>query len=225
MKKILLSALLILPVSLNAANDDDDKKKGFFEDAYLGFSYSPTLYFWNDKAPASNTSFVYNSKYSQGFGFELVKPVSDKILMNFGLQYNIIGFLRTEICNTCGEVDYTPEVISKSRYLSVPISANFMIKNDRLDIIGIFGIENSFLRGVNSDRLEYNGTHSKYTSKTGYSTWLFGINAGFGFNYTINHHFSYGMSILYRQPITQIAFDPAVSAFGVGINTGFFYKF
>lgn len=224
MKKSLLLLILLLPFTLKAVTNDD-KKINFFTDTYLGFSYTPKLFFLKDKAPASNTSFVYNSNYSQAFGFEFVKPLGEKLLLNLGLQYNTIGFTRTEYCNTCGEVDYTPEVFSRSRYISVPVGFNYLITNERLDIVANAGIDNSFLRGVKSKRLEYNGEYSQSMGKGGFNNWIFGLYAGIGFNYTMNYNMSFGMSLNYYQPLTQITLSPEMAAFGMGISSAFYYKF
>ena len=223
MKKVLLLSLLLVPQLLMA--EDDKDRKGFFEDAYVGVSWGPNFYFWKDRAPESNTTFTYNSRFSNAFGLELVKPVSEKLLMNFGFHYSTISFRRIEYCETCGEVAYTPETIATSKYLSIPVSANFLIVNQRLDVIGIFGIEGSFLKGVNTKRLEYDGSWSKSEATGNFGGFLLGINAGFGFNYNINYHFSWGMNALYRQPLMQITSTPAASVSGAALNTAFYYKF
>jgi hypothetical protein len=224
MKHILLVAILALPI-LVSAQDDKKKKNSFFENSYIGAYWGPDMYFWKDKAPAGNTDYTYNPHFSYTGGVEFIKGTkNERLFINVGVQHSVKSFLREDKCLTCG-TDYVPLNTISAKYTEIPVSAMFLITNSKLDVIGTFGFTYSFLRKADGERNAYNGTTEIYNATNSFNKANLGLHAGVGFNYTINLHLSWGMNVIYRQPFSQFTPVPAVSAFGIGFNTGFYYKF
>lgn len=224
MKSIFLFAALALPFFTHAS-DEDKKKKNFFEDSYLGVVWGPDFYFWKDKAPAGNTGYTYNPLYSQTFGFDFVKGVSERLLISVGLQSSTKSFERTDKCLVCAEGSYTPVSEFRASYTEVPVSAYFLLSNSRLDVLGILGVNNSIIREVKQETIAFDGSVQKANPTNSFNRYSMSVVAGVGFNYSVNLRMSWGMNLLYRQPVIKYITEPAVSAFGIGINTSMYYKF
>lgn len=234
MRKILLFAVLSLPLLAQAGDDDKKKKKDFFENTYVGLNWGPDFYIWKDKASAGSTGYSYYPQFSQTLGLEFVKGVSEKVLISVGLQNSVKAFERTDECLTCPpENTYTPVSVFKTYYTQVPVSAYFLLSNSRLDVIGILGVNNSFFRQAKQEMNAYDGSTQHFSPNSSFRKYMMTVNAGVGFNYNVNLHFSWGMNVLYHQPIikdfyssgTKYANDPAVKMFGFGLNTSVYYKF
>lgn len=225
MKKTLLLLTLALPAFVFAQSEDKEKKKNFFENSYAGLLWGPDFYFWKDKAPAGNTGYTYNSRYSQTFGLEFVKGLSDRFLLSVGIQKASKGFERIDKCLVCDEGAYTPENKITMRYTEVPISGIFLISNSRIDMLGTLGFTSSILSRVDQSTKAYDGSIQYSNPKAGFNEFALSVVAGAGFNYTVNYHILWGMNLQYKQPVVSFTNSPATGTFGIGVNTAFYYKF
>jgi hypothetical protein len=225
MKKLLLLAIIATPFMANAKPEEKEKKKNFLENSYVGLLWGPDFYFFRDKSPAGNTGYTYNPRFSQTFGFEFVKGLSDRFLLSVGLQGASKGFERLDKCLVCDEDAYVPEHKITMRYTEVPITGLFLITNSRMDVVGSLGITNSILRKVDQSTIAYDGSTQYSNPSNGFNDFALSVVGGIGFNYTINYRILFGMNLQYKQPVMAFTSDPISAAFGFGVNGALYYKF
>jgi hypothetical protein len=221
MRKIILLAAFVIPVAVQAQKSDKSKS---IENVYAGVQWGADFNFLKNQGNSDNTIYHYDSRYSHTWGFEVLKGISDKIMIGSGIGFSRQSYTRTDECLTC-DVEYSQFSTFYIRYTEVPVNVSYLFLNSKMDVLGTLGITNSFRRKVAQDIVAYKGNVETFNSVNDFTPYIIGMQLGFGFNYTVRHNLYWGMNVFYKQPFGKLSHDPALRFWTLTANTGFYYKF
>ena len=222
MKKLILLLICILPAGLSAQKKSSDINR--LENVYAGIHWGPDFMFLKNEGNTDKTNYNYQSKYSQTLGLEIAKVLNDRFLFSTGINFSRRSYTRADVCLTC-DVDYTPFSQFHISYTEIPLSMSYIFVNERMDVLGTIGLTNGFRRKVAQEIVSYRGDIETFNSANDFTPYLLSMQAGIGFNYTINTNLFWGMNVLYKQPLNKFSERPELAFYSVGFNTAFYYKF
>lgn len=224
MKKGIITVTLLALVFSQNVNAADEKVKRL-KNFYTGVMFTPEINKWKGmEAPTPSSGYSYKSVFSYSTGFDFVKMYNDKFGLSIGTYFTHAAFEREDHCYTC-DVDYTPVSTFLMNGFQVPVSAYYLLLNDRLDIYLIGGINNWIFTGVAEQRINYQGETDIYNPSERFSNYLFGLNGGLGFNYNINYRWSAGLNAIYKNSLIPVTQTPLVKLSSFSLNMGFYYRF
>jgi len=224
MKKGILALILIALGFSQSVNAKDEKVKRL-KNFYTGIMFTPEFNKWKGlDETTSSSGYSYKGVFSYSTGFDFVKMYNDKLGLSVGTYFTHAAFEREDYCYTC-DVDYTPVSTFLMNGFQVPVSAYYMLFNDRLDVYLIGGINNWIYTSVKEQRITYEGKTDLYNPSERFSNYLFGLNGGVGFNYNLNYRWSTGLNIIYKNSLIPVTQTPLVKLSSLSMNFGFYYRF
>ncbi|MFZ5554378.1 MAG: hypothetical protein ACOZCO_14765 [Bacteroidota bacterium] len=224
MRKVMIGIVVAAILFPQTGNTKDEKVKRL-QNFYTGIMFTPEINFWKGLEQASSSSgYSYKGIFSYSTGFDFVKMYTDKLGLSIGTYYTHAAFEREDHCFTC-DVEYTPVSTFLMNGFQLPVSAYYMLLNDRLDVYLIGGINNWIYTSVKEQRITYQGNTDLYNPSERFSNFLFGISGGLGVNYNLNYRWSVGLNTIYKNSLLPVTQSPLVKLSSVNLNFGFYYKF
>ena len=188
MKKI-ITTLLFATCTLLATSQSD-----FWSKFKAGATFGN-----NQTVLKTNTSTDESVTNSNGLsiGAQFLYKVSDLVTIESGILRTNFKFETSTVYQTADQVFRNRKNIALT-YLNIPLQARWFLKNDRLDIFAITGINNMILTRDIQKNIDFLG--NEYTFETtDYNPKRIttGISLGAGINYNLSYRASFGLSATY----------------------------
>jgi hypothetical protein len=196
--RITLMLLCFLSVNLFA---QEPKKK--LENTYAAPLFGIDFYRVKGKKELSGMGYNYKGGIGYSAGLDLAFPLHEKFYLSIQPLFSKKVFERTDECLVC-DASFKPTSKFNNIFFDLPISGYYMLMNKKLDIFLIAGIQNSILLKSRETRTTYMGDEVEFNSRVGFNKFIFGINSGVGFNYTLSYRLSAGLNLLYKFSLIKL---------------------
>ncbi len=218
MKQKLTYLFLLLTTTTFSQSD-------FWDHLKVGAVIAPEMNQVQNTTPVSGTSYGYESVMNYTYGAQFLYKFDDKVELGVGLNGANKSFVRTDVCTTC-DVEISTSNHFVIRYLELPLSVQYYLQNDRLDIFAIGGIQTGLLTNNSAFRTDMYGNEYNYIqSTTDFTKLQLGVQVGAGINYNLTYRGSVGLNVVYKNYLGNFSSTPSTKMSGLSIQPGIFYQF
>jgi len=239
MKKLLITFLVLIPVTIYCQNTDSTKTKKFA----IGLTFSPDYCFRTLSSDESVNMIAdqRNDEEIPKFGYTTGLNIAWKLSNRFTLETGVLYSNKGEKTKKYTLNWYTPNgqndpaLGTKNSYtysyiyLDIPVKVNFYFLTKKTKLYLTAGISpNIFLSQKTTSVVEFANGEEKKTSSSSNSEFQ-KINltfiVGFGVSYDFSNKLYLKIEPTYRQSITSIIDAPVKSfLYSAGLNTGLYFK-
>lgn len=188
MKKI-ITALLFATCTLLATSQSD---------FWTNFKAGAT--FGNNQSilkPEPGSDETVNNANGLSIGAQFLYKISELLTIESGVLRTNFNFETSTVYQTADKVFRNRKEVALT-YLNIPLQTRWFIKNDRLDIFAITGLNNMILTKDIQKTIDYLGYQYTFET-TDYNPKRFttGVSLGAGINYNLSYRASFGLSTTY----------------------------
>lgn len=188
MKKI-ITAFLFTASTLLATSQSD-----FWSNFKAGatFGNNQTLL-----KPVSGSDETVSNSNGLSIGAQFLYKITDLLTIESGILRTNFKFETSTVYQTVDNVFRNRKNVSLT-YLNIPLQARWFIKNDRLDIFAITGLNTMILTKDIQKNIDFLGYEYTFET-TDYNPKRFttGLSLGAGINYNLSYRASFGLSAIY----------------------------
>ena len=185
------------------ANMYAQEPKQKLENTYAAPVFSIDFYKVEGKKELSGMGYNYKGGLGYSLGLDMVFPLNEKLYLSVQPLFSKKVFERTDECLVC-DANFKPTSTFKNSFFDLPVSGYYMLMNKKLDVFLIAGIQNSILLKSREKRTTYMGDEVEFNSRVGFNKFIFGLNTGLGFNYSLTYRLSAGLNLLYKFSLMKL---------------------